>query len=165
MNYSRSINQLLTFFNSLHELNNLKLDHYLCYFYVEARTKDGALYPRLGWEMPLNGFLTTSSTSFTKYPAVFQIPAESNKTFVFQLSCRKRTGFHRQQFRRFSQNFSIQILFLPCFLRTETNTEGLVFPQIRILCDFATFQLFDVLTAFYAFLQAFNRVYYSTFIH
>ena len=51
------------------------------------------------------------SSSFTKFPTSFQIPAASNEQFVFQLSCWKCAGFHRQQFGRFSLNLIIWILF------------------------------------------------------
>ena len=41
--------------------------------------------------------------------------------FVFQLSCRKRAGFHGQQFGQFSLNLSYLDPLFRCFLRTESE--------------------------------------------
>ena len=68
------------------------------------------------------------SSSFTKFPTGFQIPAASNEQFVFQLSCRKGAGFHGQQFGRFSLNLIIEILLFSVFYGLKPNIEALVFP-------------------------------------
>ena len=103
------------------------------------------------------------SSSFIKCPAVFQIPAASNEQFVFQLLCQKFVGFNVQQFGRFSLNLLIKILFYAVFYSLKLNIQALVLPYIRILSDFsqATFQLFEVLTAFCCFISQSNNFRHS----
>ena len=56
------------------------------------------------------------SSSLLKCQVAFQIPATSNEQFVFLLSGQKSAGFHEQQFRQFSLNLIIQILFSAIFI-------------------------------------------------